>query len=358
MTASPLPQAPQRDVAGPRRQRQPGSEPADRSRHDARPHGGGVGRRHRGSTASICSCSTRTSSIDAGDDDLKRLADKIRAKRLRRRVARRAGVAADRRRIGDGQRRGAQEFRDAGAEGVRDRAEAARPRHPPVRRGAHRFRGQSRRLGEGSRPATRSRLPTRSARPATSRTSFGERLAAEGEICWGGMHSWKRMVRAAGDGRSPEDARVSGRHGAHAALHDGIQRAGGSPPPRRARLDDRSGARRGAENRDQRAAAVDDRLPRRTERRDRSRARARTTRPGATASRPIRTASSTSSATPACGCATNSGEPTQAFQHICWDGCMFPNATMMQAKTWNDVLRLLIEVRNAHGWDARVPALT
>src|SRR5579859_6081375 len=24
--------------------------------------------------------------------------------------------------------------------------------------------------------------------------SFGERLAAEGEICWGGMHSWKKMV--------------------------------------------------------------------------------------------------------------------------------------------------------------------
>ncbi len=25
--------------------------------------------------------------------------------------------------------------------------------------------------------------------------SFGERLAAEGEICWGGMHSWKSMVQ-------------------------------------------------------------------------------------------------------------------------------------------------------------------
>src|SRR5262249_36622010 len=24
--------------------------------------------------------------------------------------------------------------------------------------------------------------------------NFGERLAAEGEICWGGMHSWKRMT--------------------------------------------------------------------------------------------------------------------------------------------------------------------
>src|SRR5262245_31614056 len=25
--------------------------------------------------------------------------------------------------------------------------------------------------------------------------SYGELLAAEGEICWGGMHSWKRMVQ-------------------------------------------------------------------------------------------------------------------------------------------------------------------
>jgi hypothetical protein len=51
------------------------------------------------------------------------------------------------------------------------------------------------------------------------------------------------------------------------------------------------------------------------------------------------------------------GEPTRAFEHICWDGCMFPNATMMQTKTWNDVLRLLIDVRSAHGWDAKVAAV-
>src|SRR4029078_870731 len=25
--------------------------------------------------------------------------------------------------------------------------------------------------------------------------SFGAHLAAEGEICWGGMHSWRRMVQ-------------------------------------------------------------------------------------------------------------------------------------------------------------------
>jgi hypothetical protein len=45
------------------------------------------------------------------------------------------------------------------------------------------------------------------------------------------------------------------------------------------------------------------------------------------------------------------GNPTKAFQHICWDGCMFPNATMTSPNTWNEVLRTLIAVRNAHGWD-------
>jgi sugar phosphate isomerase/epimerase len=50
------------------------------------------------------------------------------------------------------------------------------------------------------------------------------------------------------------------------------------------------------------------------------------------------------------------GQPARAVQHVCWDGCMFPNATMMQAGTWADVLKLMIDVRNAHGWDARVPA--
>ena len=30
---------------------------------------------------------------------------------------------------------------------------------------------------------------------------------------------------------------------------------------------------------------------------------------------------------------------------------MFPNATMMQPETWNDVLKTMIAVRNAHGWN-------
>jgi hypothetical protein len=44
------------------------------------------------------------------------------------------------------------------------------------------------------------------------------------------------------------------------------------------------------------------------------------------------------------------GQVTKKFRHVCWDGCMFPNAVMMDPKTWNDILRAMIAVRDAHGW--------
>ena len=47
----------------------------------------------------------------------------------------------------------------------------------------------------------------------------------------------------------------------------------------------------------------------------------------------------------------DSGHVTRAFQHICWDGCMFPNDVMLNQQTWNDVLAVMIAVRNAHGWE-------
>jgi hypothetical protein len=47
----------------------------------------------------------------------------------------------------------------------------------------------------------------------------------------------------------------------------------------------------------------------------------------------------------------DAGNVTRAFQHICWDGCMVPNSVMLDPQTWNDVLRLMIAVRNAHGWN-------
>jgi sugar phosphate isomerase/epimerase len=45
------------------------------------------------------------------------------------------------------------------------------------------------------------------------------------------------------------------------------------------------------------------------------------------------------------------GNPTRKFEHICWDGCMFPNEVMGQQQTWNDILGVMAAVRKAHGWD-------
>ena len=46
------------------------------------------------------------------------------------------------------------------------------------------------------------------------------------------------------------------------------------------------------------------------------------------------------------------GELTRAVEHICWDGCMFPNEVMLRAETWNDILSAMLSVRQAHGWTA------
>jgi sugar phosphate isomerase/epimerase len=44
------------------------------------------------------------------------------------------------------------------------------------------------------------------------------------------------------------------------------------------------------------------------------------------------------------------GQLTKRFGHICWDGCMFPNEVMMKPQTWNDILAAMLAVRDAHGW--------
>ena len=144
--------------------------------------------------------------------------------------------------------------------------------------------------------------------------STGERLAMEGEICWGGMHSVKHTVELLEMVEPAEDRRLPGRHGAHAALHDGLQRAGGSHPARKAStgpirraLDEalkkmtRRAARRGRSTSTSRRTTAPSRAP------------ARTTRPAATACRSIPTASSTSSSTPATGCATTTGKLDRQF---------------------------------------------
>jgi sugar phosphate isomerase/epimerase len=44
------------------------------------------------------------------------------------------------------------------------------------------------------------------------------------------------------------------------------------------------------------------------------------------------------------------GQLTKKCRHICWDGCMFPNEVMTKAETWNNILSVMAAVRDAHGW--------
>jgi len=44
------------------------------------------------------------------------------------------------------------------------------------------------------------------------------------------------------------------------------------------------------------------------------------------------------------------GKVTRKFKHVCWDGCMFPNDVMMKTETWNNILPAMLQVRENHGW--------
>ena len=44
------------------------------------------------------------------------------------------------------------------------------------------------------------------------------------------------------------------------------------------------------------------------------------------------------------------GKVTKKCRHICWDGCMFPNEILMKQETWNNILAAMIQVRKNHGW--------
>ena len=44
------------------------------------------------------------------------------------------------------------------------------------------------------------------------------------------------------------------------------------------------------------------------------------------------------------------GAAERGIQHICWDGCMFPNEMLENPQTWTTILDTMIKVRDAHGW--------
>ena len=177
----------------------------------------------------------------------------------------------------------------------------------------------------------------------------GEKLAAEGEICWGGMHSWRTMVDLLEQVNEPETVGFQADM-AHTLLYT----LGENAPEDRILPE-------GYDWKDQ--TVLDDAL----------RTLTAALRPWTidfhVAQNDATVFGSGSHDHTGRHCLPNDpngkldiphvagfwlrnekGALTKRFKHICWDGCMFPNEVMKQPQTWNDILAAMISVRDAHGW--------
>jgi sugar phosphate isomerase/epimerase len=177
---------------------------------------------------------------------------------------------------------------------------------------------------------------------------YGERLAAEGEICWGGMHSWKHMVETL-------EAVDRKNIGFQADMsHTLLYTMGYNAPDHRILPDnydwqDREVLKDALKKITAALrpwtidfhVAQNDGTVHGTGSHDKTGRHCQATDPNGKlvvaedAGYWLR---------------DEKGELTKAFKHICWDGCMFSNEVMLQQKTWNDILATMIRVREAHGW--------
>jgi sugar phosphate isomerase/epimerase len=175
----------------------------------------------------------------------------------------------------------------------------------------------------------------------------GERLAAEGEICWGGMHSWRRNVELLEMVNRPETL------GFQADMaHTMLFTMGYNAPEDRLMPDGDWSTVAEAYRTVARAlrpwtidfhVAQNDGTVHGSGSHDKTGRHCLPNHPNGKLDI-VRDAGA--------WMLDDDGRPTRAFQHICWDGCMFPNSVMMQPETWRDILRVMIAVRDANGWDS------
>lgn len=182
-------------------------------------------------------------------------------------------------------------------------------------------------------------------------SDFGERLAAEGEVCWGGMHSWQAMLDTL------EATDRPGVIGFQADMaHTLLYTLGVNSPEHRildkdSTLDDRE--------------ALDEAIKSMTE----------ALRPWtidfhvAQNDGTVKGEGSHDKTGRHClpddpngkldiahhagaWLRDEKGQLTKTCKHICWDGCMFPNKDLMNPDTWNSILSAMMQVRANHGWNA------
>ena len=176
---------------------------------------------------------------------------------------------------------------------------------------------------------------------------YGETLAAEGEICWGGMHSWKKMVElfelvdrpnlgfqadmahtllftmgynAPEDRLLPENFDWNDQetfHKAYTIMTDALRPWS---VDFHIAQNDATVFGSGSHDKTGRHCLADD-----------SNGKLNITREAGYWMR-------------------ENGEVNKRFRSTCWDGCMFENSVMRQPSTWNNILAAMVDVRKAHGW--------
>ncbi len=179
---------------------------------------------------------------------------------------------------------------------------------------------------------------------------YDEKLAAEGEICWGGMHSWKTMVETLEAVDRPNMGFQADM--AHTLLYLlGYNKPEDRILPENFDWSDRATLEAGLKKITDALrpytidfhVAQNDGTVHGTGSHDKTGRHCQATDPNGKLD-VVKDAGF--------WLRDGSGELTKAFQHMCWDGCMFDNSVMTQQKTWNDILAMMIKVREAHGWSA------
>ncbi|MEH6513403.1 sugar phosphate isomerase/epimerase family protein [Maribacter arcticus] len=281
--------------------------------------------------------------IDSSDDEIKRLADKIAGYGL--------NVGSLVAPIWGGPTLGSDDDRKTFVEMVRKACHFGKilREHGVRQYGVIRIDSASSPEEWSKDPVNNTKLIAQTFRAACDvANDYDEKLAAEGEICWGGMHSWKTMVETLEAVDRPNigfQADMS---------HTLLYLLGYNAPehrilPKDYNWSDRSVLEAGLKTVTDALrpwtidfhVAQNDGTVHGTGSHDKTGRHCLATDPNGKldvakdAGYWLR---------------DQNGNLTKAFEHICWDGCMFDNEVMLKQQTWNDILAKLVEVRNLHGW--------
>ncbi|SHJ15856.1 Xylose isomerase-like TIM barrel [Arenibacter nanhaiticus] len=285
--------------------------------------------------------------INASDDGIKIIADKARAKNLEIGSL----VAPVWAPVGGGSAMGSKAERDKFLEQIKKSSKIGyKLRELGVRpHGVIRIDSSADPASWAKDPVGNTKLIAQTFREACDiAADYGESLAAEGEICWGGMHGWKAMVDTLEAVNRPNIGFQADM--AHTLLYLlGYNKPDERILPKDFQWEDRATLTEGLKTLTAalRPWTIDFHVAQNDGTVFGAGSHDKTGR-HCLASDPNGKLNITEDA--GFWLRDDQGELTKKFKHICWDGCMFPNEVMMQPKTWNDILKAMINVRQKHGW--------